>query len=1083
MPASLSTKAQGIYQNWGVTRDGGPDNVGVIFTSDSGGGGIANKHSFTLTNKGGSPQGAMTAYNSKLYGVAQTGGAGNKAMIYSYDPATSAYAKVVDITGPGVGDYGQASDLTLYNGAFYGTTNGDNATNFGAIFKYDLSTNAFSTPYNFNGTDGSGPIGTLTLDNNYLYGVTAAGGPSGMDYGVIFKFDPSGAASSIPLIEFTPLAGIGNTPTGSLTLYNNKLYGTTRQSISGGDGSVFEFDIASTTFTNELQLHQVNSEAVDNGSLVLYNSKLYGLAPYGGSDVIGALFEYDPAFNSYTIEHNFASASKSIDGSLPQGGLVASGTKLIGLTYADGANGLGTLFEFDLATPSGVYTKTVDFNGTNGASSYSTLTDYSGILYGTTKEGGSTGMGVIFEYDPSTPTYAKKVDFGTSTAANPSSSLTYYNKIFYGTTQKGGASGLGSIYKYDKATNTTTILYSFNGTDGSYPMGDLVMQGGKFYAMTIGGGTPGKGVIFSFDPATSTYAKLYEFALATGGNVDISSAKYISSPLAFYNGKFYGTTYAGGVHGDADGGGVLFSFDPATNAYLDLYDFDDGSDPTGGLTELNGKVYGLTVGGGVNGQGNLFSFDPSGGYANLHDFAAPDYFLSQSGELSPPGLTVANGKLYGVSYWGGDEGAGFLFEYDPSGGGYSKKFSFDDAATPGVQGAEPTSKLMERNGLLYGMTYVGGANGAGVIYKFDPATSDYTRGGSFTSATTGTGATGTSLVSVPAPVADGGNCVPIASSNVTSTGWKGIIDASGAAIAEVNPNGNSLTSLAADLYVQSSPERQYKGYSFLNRSITITVGTQPTSAVDLRLYVKKSEVDDLMASPTSGVTSPNDIAIFKSEDPCNNGAIGSDLVKLTTNWTTWEDDYVFTTQVSSFSTFHLASSTIALPITLLDFTANRKTKNEVLLNWSTSTEINSDYFNIERSEDALHFATAGKVAAAGTSSLKRSYLFTDMYSSNNDVYYRLKMVDKDGSYKYSKTVKVSGAATTVSISPNPAHNTLTITGARFTQLQIIDATGQLVKQFGQLSGNQYDISNLQQGMYTLRFINGTTVTSSKFIKL
>jgi hypothetical protein len=81
---------------------------------------------------------------------------------------------------------------------------------------------------------------------------------------------------------------------------------------------------------------------------------------------------------------------------------------------------------------------------------------------------------------------------------------------------------------------------------------------------------------------------------------------------------------------------------------------------------------------------------------------------------------------------------------------------------------------------------------------------------------------------------------------------------------------------------------------------------------------------------------------------------------------------------------------------------------DVLINWKTSTEINSNYFEVEKSDNGQIFYSIAKIAAAGNTSSSQSYSFTDSKPSyyERSIFYRLKMVDKDGTLKYSKVIDV-----------------------------------------------------------------------------
>ena len=109
----------------------------------------------------------------------------------------------------------------------------------------------------------------------------------------------------------------------------------------------------------------------------------------------------------------------------PSGSLVqASNGKLYGMTSSgDAANNYaGVIFSFDPSTS--IYTKLIDFDGTNGRNPNGSLIQASdGKLYGMTNLGGSSGVGVIFSFDPSSSTYTKLKDFNNADGASPEGSL------------------------------------------------------------------------------------------------------------------------------------------------------------------------------------------------------------------------------------------------------------------------------------------------------------------------------------------------------------------------------------------------------------------------------------------------------------------------------------------------------------------------------------------------------------------------------------------------------------------------------------------------------------------------------------
>jgi uncharacterized repeat protein (TIGR01451 family) len=148
----------------------------------------------------------------------------------------------------------------------------------------------------------------------------------------------------------------------------------------------------------------------------------------------------------------------------------------------------------------------------------------------------------------------------------------------------------------------------------------------------------------------------------------------------------------------------------------------------------------------------------------------------------------------------------------------------------------------------------------------------------------------------------------------------------------------------------------------------------------------------------------------------------------------------------------------------------------VLNKWTTSTEINTSYFNIQRSEDGKQFKFVGTVAAKGVG----AYQFTDPITNSQSpftLYYRLEIIDKDGSKTYSEVKKViiDNRKSGINVYPNPAKAMVTIDCKNAKQLQIIDYLGREV-----CSKNTFDtqystitVNQLNKGIYIVK------ITSTK----
>ena len=134
----------------------------------------------------------------------------------------------------------------------------------------------------------------------------------------------------------------------------------------------------------------------------------------------------------------------------------------------------------------------------------------------------------------------------------------------------------------------------------------------------------------------------------------------------------------------------------------------------------------------------------------------------------------------------------------------------------------------------------------------------------------------------------------------------------------------------------------------------------------------------------------------------------------------------------------------ALPVNIAAFTATLINKENVLLNWYTAEEINTISFNIQRSINGKDCETIGNQKAKGRGSYHYNSLLTTEDSRFTKLYYRLEIIDKDGSKTYSEIREISIVNYPLSITPNPAHNHITIKSKGIVQVNIFDNLGRVV---------------------------------------
>ena len=157
-----------------------------------------------------------------------------------------------------------------------------------------------------------------------------------------------------------------------------------------------------------------------------------------------------------------------------------------------------------------------------------------------------------------------------------------------------------------------------------------------------------------------------------------------------------------------------------------------------------------------------------------------------------------------------------------------------------------------------------------------------------------------------------------------------------------------------------------------------------------------------------------------------------------------------------------------LPLKLLSFTA-RIVDKKTQLNWTTTNEVNTDRFEVERSTDGQHFTKIGVVPATNRSGAN-NYASLDNDPATGENYYRLKQYDIDGNYTYSKIIKLYYSSTGfISIAPNPAKDFVDIqTSGKISQVLISDVSGKKVKTFSSATGNRYSLTGISKGLYLLQ---------------
>lgn len=181
---------------------------------------------------------------------------------------------------------------------------------------------------------------------------------------------------------------------------------------------------------------------------------------------------------------------------------------------------------------------------------------------------------------------------------------------------------------------------------------------------------------------------------------------------------------------------------------------------------------------------------------------------------------------------------------------------------------------------------------------------------------------------------------------------------------------------------------------------------------------------------------------------------------------------------ATFNELVLTDGTTPLPVTWLDFTAQRQA-NQVLLQWSTASEINTQDFVVQHSVNASDWASLGSIDAAGNSNItnRYSYLHTTPVKGSNTInYYRILQRDLDGKFSFSKilSLRFEDGREEVLVYPNPAVHTLTMYLPTTQHVRLVNQQGALIWQGQMQAGrNQLQVSQLAKGMYYLITADGT----------
>lgn len=312
-------------------------------------------------------------------------------------------------------------------------------------------------------------------------------------------------------------------------------------------------------------------------------------------------------------------------------------------------------------------------------------------------------------------------------------------------------------------------------------------------------------------------------------------------------------------------------------------------------------------------------------------------------------------------------------------------------------------------------------------------------------------------------------------------------------LAKITPAANSSIineMVTARAYIDGSVQ-SYQNSPYVQRHFDFklnTVNNNPAARVTL--YFSQSDFDAFNA--VSGIKIPgnsadisgkNNLRIIQftgtsSGNSASQASYNGGRTQITPTSVIWNavlNSWEVSFDMTSTGGFFLGTANTALPVTLTYFKGSAE-GSLAALEWETSAETNSDYFELERSTDAIHFQTITRQSAAENSVTSQRYKYQDISLPAGIYYYRLKQVDLDDSYHYSRVISVKiSDKSSIRIFPNPVYDQLTVQSEiEINSVEIINSSGaKLQSNLVNKNSLQLDMRKFPSGLYIIKVNNET----------
>jgi uncharacterized repeat protein (TIGR03803 family) len=353
----------------------------------------------------------------------------------------------------------------------------------------------------------------------------------------------------------------------------------------------------------------------------------------------------------------------------------------------------------------------------------SVITNSSLDLFATSGDDGAYGDGSVVELVHTASGYASKpITIASFDGESPFSGLTMDSKgDLFGTADNGSSDSYGIVFEIVKTAtgynSTPVTVATFNGTDGEYPYTTLTIDAnGDLFGTTEVGGASGHGTVFEVVNTGTGYASTPTALASFGSSADTFNPQNTANLTIDSKGNLIGTADSGGTSGD----GRVYEIAKTATGYassittLVTFDGANGKSPYGAMVaDSQGNLYGTTDAGGAHGDGTLYEIAKTAtGYASTATILIN--FDGADGANPQGGLTIdADGNLFGTTSTGGSTNKGTLFELAKTTSGYASAvttlLTFGNGGAIGQRGLHPGGSLLANSkGNLFVMDYVEG---------------------------------------------------------------------------------------------------------------------------------------------------------------------------------------------------------------------------------------------------------------------------------------------------------------------------------------------------------------------------------------